>query len=410
MGGDRRGDRDFWASSAAASSTWPTSSGSPRQTLDAIASARAEDGRPASVATFQVVCCIDEREESFRRHLEEIAPDVETFGAAGFYSVAMYYRGAADAHFSPLCPVVIRPAALGDRGGRRTEPSASHRRRARARRRSGRRRTSSTSAAGRSRSGALLTGAVGVLAGVPAGGPDPLPPADGQHPPVPSAGSSRRRRTPGCGSSGASRRPARRTATSASRLEEMTNIGERLLRDMGLTSGFARLLIFLGHGSNSLNNPHNSAYNCGACGGSRRRAQRPGDGPDPQRSPRPRGAGRPGPGRSPARRSSSAATTTPATTRSLLRPGPHPASRTARSSRRPARSIDATCDRNAHERCRRFMSAPLTMSFAEAQQHVEERSEDLPRPAPSWATRPTRSPSSAAASGPAACSSTAARS
>src|SRR4029077_3333219 len=65
-------------------------------------------GRPPQPA-FQLSCCLDEREESFRRHVEELAPNVETFGAAGFYSMAMYYRGAADAHFTPLCPVVVRP-------------------------------------------------------------------------------------------------------------------------------------------------------------------------------------------------------------------------------------------------------------------------------------------------------------
>ena len=52
-------------------------------------------------------------------------------------------------------------------------------------------------------------------------------------------------------------------------VDEMTGVAERLLRDLGLTRRFARLVLVIGHGSNSQNNPHNSAYNCGACGGSR---------------------------------------------------------------------------------------------------------------------------------------------
>ncbi len=79
------------------------------QTLDAIAlRAPKRVGRPPS-PRFQMICCLDEREESFRRHVEELAPATETFDAAGFFSIPLYYRGAADAHFVPLCPMVVIP-------------------------------------------------------------------------------------------------------------------------------------------------------------------------------------------------------------------------------------------------------------------------------------------------------------
>jgi uncharacterized protein YbcC (UPF0753/DUF2309 family) len=350
------------------------------QSLDAIAlHSRQETHRPHS-PRFQVSCCLDEREESFRRHLEELVGDVETFGAAGFYSVAMYYRGAADAHFVPLCPVVIRPQhwvaeEVDD------EVGETNRRRARTRKALG---TASHKFHVGSRGvavGAVLTGAVGVLATFPLVGRILFPRiaarirgAFGRIVETPPSTRLRLERD-------LEAAPGQGNGQIGFSVPEMSDIGERLLRDIGLTSGFARLVLLLGHGSDSLNNPHNSAYNCGACGGA---------------------AGGPN-GRAIAQilndsrvreRLAARGLEIPADTRFVG--GSHntcndsvaffdveriPESHRAEfESARDA--IEATCDRNAHERCRRFMSAPLTMSFSAARQHVEERSEDLAQTRP----------------------------
>ena len=112
----------------------------------------------------------------------------------GSSRVAMYYRGVADAHFVPLCPAVIRPAALGRRAGDREPRGAAT---GAAPGRGGRwawRRTGSTSAAGRLTAGAVLAAVVGVLASIPLVARHPVPAAHRADQPAGSAGSSSRRR------------------------------------------------------------------------------------------------------------------------------------------------------------------------------------------------------------------------
>jgi hypothetical protein len=47
-------------------------------------------------------------------------------------------------------------------------------------------------------------------------------------------------------------------------------------------------------------------------------------------------------------------------------------------------SIETALGRNAHERCRRFESAPLTLTTEGARQHMDARAEDLSQVRPEW--------------------------
>jgi uncharacterized protein YbcC (UPF0753/DUF2309 family) len=50
-------------------------------------------------------------------------------------------------------------------------------------------------------------------------------------------------------------------------LKDRIELAANALRGMGLTEGFARLVLFCGHGSSTVNNPYGSGLDCGACGG-----------------------------------------------------------------------------------------------------------------------------------------------
>src|SRR5690606_4657490 len=73
--------------------------------LDALHAFNRNSSPQPRTPRFQAVFCIDDREESLRRHLEEVLPDTQTMGFAGFFGVAMAYQGLHDVRPRALCPV-----------------------------------------------------------------------------------------------------------------------------------------------------------------------------------------------------------------------------------------------------------------------------------------------------------------
>ena len=353
------------------------------QTADAVALHVRHPAPTPSQPRFQAIFCIDEREESIRRHLEELAPDAVTFGTAGFFSVAMYYRGVADAHFVPLCPGVIRPGHWVVERVIDSDEQA-HQLRQKTRRALG---MASFRFNVGSRSltlGALLTAVVGVLASIPLVARTLFPRFTSRL----SQDARPVRRVPAVDPAAARadrwRHRGPRTGSLGYTVDEMAEIAEKVLRDLGLTSVFSRLVFVFGHGSTSMNNPHESAHDCGACGGAR-------GGPnaralaqmlnDPRVRERLAQARAVDSGGDRLRRRHAQHQQRDA---HLLRPRPAAGVASKRIRGRPADFSRQACDRNAHERCRRFESAPLTLSFAGARQHVESRAEDLAQVRPEW--------------------------
>lgn len=353
--------------------------------LDALAARRALPTPPPVTERprAQFVFCIDEREESIRRALEEQHPGYLTFGTAGFFGVAIDYLGLDDREPAAHCPVVVSPAhevheqpvytALSQHTARqrwRDQWLGWERRAADA----------SRTLSG----GAGLSFLLGPLSGLKTLARVAAPRA------------SRRfgeRLAAGLAPMPATRLSAIRVHAEAQATERGKPVGfsldesvERVtavLTNLGLVQDFAPIIVFLGHGSTSLNNPHESAHDCGACGGRRGGANARlfadmANRPDVRAGVRARGI------------------TIPTDTWFVgaLHDTANDAVRyydldtLPATAAAPFEDAYAALERarrdDARERCRRFDDAPLTLTPEAALQHVESRAAHLAQPRPEY--------------------------
>ena len=215
---------------------------------------RPDPGPVAERPDVQAAFCIDARSEGLRRHLEACGP-YDTLGFAGFFGVPVRWRPLGSTESQPRCPVLLTPehdvaeqplvpdGALGYLTAQRTA-GAGH--------------EAFHAAKGSPIGPFALAEAAGYLMG-PAAAARTLAPGLVRR----LKGLTARRVAP----------PQTRPAVEAEHddgsglaLEERVSFATSIVRTMGLTR-FARLIVFCGHGSHNVNNPHASSYDCGACGG-----------------------------------------------------------------------------------------------------------------------------------------------
>ena len=224
-----------------------------------------QHGRPPA----QVLFCLDEREESMRRALEEADPRIETYSAAGYFGVAVDYKGIDDPHSAALCPVVIKPKHAVVEEPKPEDSALLESRRWRRRILGLLMRNSLVSSKTLLR-GWLSTSALGLMSAVPLIGHLLAPRRyallrdwlNREFLPEPRTELTLMRNTK------QSQSAVEGLLTGFAPQEKVERVAS-VLRPAGLARGFARLVVILGHGSTSLNNPHESAHDCGACGGRR---------------------------------------------------------------------------------------------------------------------------------------------
>src|SRR5579859_791950 len=218
------------------------------QVLAGIAIVPKDTNHQAPAKTFQAFFCIDDREESFRRHLEKTDPQCETFGTPGFFSVEFFYQPEDGKFYTKVCPAPMTPKYL-IKGSNSKEKRgvdvhfSKH----------------STSFY----SGWLFSQTLGFWSALklfinifkPSSGPATA--SSFQHMDKFSE-LTIENTSPDDKENG---------LQIGFTVPEMAQRLEGLLMSTGLVKDFAPIVYIMGHGSSSVNNPHYAAYDCGACSG-----------------------------------------------------------------------------------------------------------------------------------------------
>jgi uncharacterized protein len=200
--------------------------------------------------SFQAFFCIDDRECSFRRHLEELDAHALTFGTPGYFQIDAMFQPVGGKFTTKICPAPMQPGfvlqELPARGNKQ-RPKSAHQHFAR-------------------NSHGLLGGWIGTQT---LGFVSALRLAANILRPGESSAMVSSFRHIGPDSKIALRyRGEHQHGLQVGYTDtEMADRVARLLQSTGLVSGFSDLIYLVAHGASSVNNTHYAGYDCGACSG-----------------------------------------------------------------------------------------------------------------------------------------------
>ena len=198
--------------------------------------------------TFQAIFCIDEREDSIRRHIEAVDKYCETFGAPGFFGVEFYFRQQGSKFYDKLCPAPVTPKylikeydALEPRKNEPIYTKLTH---------------------------GFFTGFVlSITYGFWALAKKMQMMFSPKMSPAISNAYGHMDRQSSLTIENKSINDVENGLQVGYTIDEMAARAEGFLRGIGLVKNFASIIYIVAHGSSSANNPHHGAHDCGACSG-----------------------------------------------------------------------------------------------------------------------------------------------
>ncbi len=198
--------------------------------------------------SFQAMFCMDDREGSLRRYVEQNDTNSETFGTPGFFGVEFYFKPEHGKFYSKLCPAPVTPKYLiKEIDTTKIRKKDAHF-------------TTPTHSLVR---GWIMSQTLGFWSAIKLFFNIFRPTMSA----VTAHSFNQMDKYSKLTIENSNPEDKENGLQIGFTIAEMATRVEGLLKSIGLVKEFAPIVYVIGHGSSSVNNPHYAGYDCGACSG-----------------------------------------------------------------------------------------------------------------------------------------------